>query len=230
MGRLAHLRHTAPLIIESGAVRYCLVDFSCPDRSGEWLKAAYPDATRDGSLCIVDCPGESTFHKTRAQNSGAWRAIEAGAKWLCFADADTLFRTESFTRIRELALPGRFLIAPRALNGKSIRSLTGLLVVASRDFERSGGYDEAFVGWGGEDVAMRLKLHLSAGLTPVELPPGLVHGIPHSDWLRARFCVDRDLISNARKNDALLHQLVERWTGHGTAELPPSARELLFHP
>jgi len=227
MGRLAHLKLTAPRIIESG-IGYCLVDFSCPDQAGGWLRATYARAVSAESVCVVDCPGESTFHKTRALNAGARHTIQTGADVLCFADADTLFAPGSLARIRELVTPGRFVIAPRAATGRSARSLTGLLAVAARDFERAGGYDEEFVGWGGEDVAMRLKLHLVAGLTPVEVARGELYGIPHSDWMRCRFSVDRDLMSNARRNDALLHRCVERWTGRTMRELPESAQELLF--
>lgn len=227
MGRLAHLRLTAPRVVESSDVGYCLVDYSCPDQAGRWLLQSHPEPCAEGRAKVVTCPGQRLFHKTRALNLGARAAIEAGAEYLCFADADTLFAPGSFERIRGLLAPGRFwMAATRA--GRSVRSLTGLLIVSAGDFERSGGYDEDFVGWGSEDIAMRLKLHLVIGLGASWLPAGTVAAIPHTDRLRTRHAADPDLLSNARRNEEVLMRLVQAWTGRPFSELPASARELLF--
>lgn len=228
MGRLAHLRLTAPGIIAQERVGYCLSDFSCPDASGTWLEREFSDQVSAGRVCSVRCPGETLFHKTRALNRGARRALDAGAELLCFSDADTLLLPESFGAMCRLLAPGRFLIAGRGRDGRSVRSLTGLLAVTAGDFRRSGGYDEEFKGWGSEDIAMRLKLHLCHGLEALELPTGLVRPIPHSNYLRTRYAEERDLVRNARRNEALLRTYVERWTGRAYDQLPASARALVF--
>lgn len=230
MGRLAHLRLTAPPIIESGLARYCLVDFSCPDRSGAWLSSRYPEGVGEGRVLVVACPGERIFHKTRALNLGARAAIARGARRLCFADADTLFGAGALSGIVHRSVAGEFMIAAPAASGRSQASASGFLVVASEDFEQAGGYDEEFIGWGSEDIAMRLKLHLTVGLSAVELPAGSLQPIPHSHRLRTEFASERDLQRNALRNEALLRTLVERWTGRGLHELPASARALLFRP
>lgn len=49
-------------------------------------------------------------------------------------------------------------------------NLCGGVVIFSRDaFERVGGWDEDFVGWGGEDDMMTFKVH-AAGLRTASLP------------------------------------------------------------
>ena len=230
MGRLVHLRHTAPPIVRAAAAGYCLVDYSCPDNSGAWLCREFAPEVDAGLVCVIRVAGEHLFHKTRALNLGARRAIDAGARVLCFSDADTLLGPKSLETMQRLAGPGRFLIVPREANGKSLRSLSGVLVVSAQDFERVGGYDTEFIGWGSEDIAMRLKLHLVAGLEAVELPHGTARALQHSDRMRTLYSEDSDLNRNSERNHALLRCFVERWTGAGLEALPEAAKALLFRP
>src|SRR3954469_164023 len=92
MGRLAFLRQTLPAFLRQPAMRYCLVDYSCPEGCGAWVERDFPAEVASGRLAIERVAGEAHFHKTRAHNLGARRAVAAGAEVLCFLDADTLVR------------------------------------------------------------------------------------------------------------------------------------------
>ena len=229
MGRLAHLRLSAPMAIAQRCATYCLVDYSCPQRTGAWVQGAFVAELAGGQVRVVSCEGERFFHKTRALNAGARCALESGARALCFADADTLFEPGSLARIRaELDSGGRFVIAHRGRSGGDARSLTGLLALSSADFLRSGGYDEGFETWGSEDIEMRLRLHLVCSLQAVRLAPGLVRAIPHSNALRMRYAKQGSLSRSAISNEGRLSARVEAWTGKRLEQLPASARSLLF--
>jgi hypothetical protein len=234
MGRRAFLEQTIASIRgveETAPLGYCLVDFSCPDRAGDWLEAKYPDDIRSGATIVVRVEGREFFHKTEALNLGARAAIEQGARHLCFADADTMFAPGAFAEIAARTGGRRFLIASgEAGTGSSVPSLTGLLVVASDDFVRAGGYDEAFADWGSEDVELRLRLHLRLGLEAVPLPSGLAWPLKHGDWTRSRFHRERDLRKSATRNYLLLQERVRQWTGQAMENLPESAKQLLFVP
>jgi GT2 family glycosyltransferase len=228
MGRLAFIKQSGPSVLAQPGVRYCLVDYACPDRAGAWLTAHHRERVERGELHVVRVRGERHFHKTRALNLGARAACERGATQLCFADADTLFGVNACAQITALLRPGRFLIAGRNRGRASTRSLTGLLVVDAADFQRAGGYDEAFRDWGAEDLEMRLRLHLRLGLQAHDLPAGLVVPLDHEHQLRTRFLRQPNLRRSWAVNQALLEKRIRAWTGRGREELPASARALLF--
>jgi len=230
MGRLAFVQRTLPTVIAQDGIGYCLVDYSCPDRAGDWLERAHADRIRAGTMAVERVEGKQYFHKTAALNAGARAAVARGARALCFADADTSFAAGALAEIGALLAPGRFLVCGRGPDGASLRSLTGLLVVYAADFQRAGGYDEAFTDWGSEDVEMRLRLHVRWRLAPLAIPPRLVHPIQHGDWLRTRFHRERDLRASAVRNEALLRARLVEWTGQRSEELSETARGLLFAP
>ena len=233
MGRLSFVKHTAAALLEgagTGSLCYCLVDFSCPDQCGAWLESTYPQLIARGDARVVRVPDRAYFHKTAALNLGARAALEAGARTLCFSDADTLVLPAAVDAVAASVGPGRFLVIDRRPGGASVPSLTGLLGVAAADFRRAGGFDEAFEDWGAEDLEMRLRLHLVHGLDPVFLPADLFAPLDHGNWLRTRFHRERDIQRSAARNYAQLRALVRQWTGRELEEMPETARRLLFAP
>jgi hypothetical protein len=231
MGRLPFVKRTAPALLAQaggGSFCYCLVDFSCPDHCGDWLERAYPELVARGGASVVRVLDRAFFHKTAALNLGACAALEAGARALCFADADTLLRPGAIDAIAASVGPGRFLVADRSPGGASVPSLTGLLGVAAEDFRRAGGFDETFEDWGSEDIEMRLRLHLVHGIEPVFLPADLFSPLGHGNWLRTRFYRQLDIRRSAARNGEQLRSLVRRWTGRELEEMPETAQRLLF--
>lgn len=224
MGRLSFLKRTLPSVLAAVDATYCLVDYSCPERSGDWVRREYAEECRTGRIELVKSEGHATFHKAAALNVGAARAIRRGAEYLCFLDADTLVFPTLGAFIHANLEPRRFLVA---LHG---RSLFGFLVVPAREFEAQGGFDESIVGYGGEDIEMRLRLHLVAGLSYVDAPLHSLHGIHHRPALRTAHYAERNVeVSNAA-NLSYVRERVRTWTGTDLFELDPDIVRLYRRP
>lgn len=206
MGRLAHLKESLPTF----PMPCCVVDFSCPDSSGDWAEA-------QGAV-VVRVPGLQHFHKTRALNMGADRAIRLGAKRLCFLDADTLVRP-GFTDLA-LSASSSLIVPPGNPN------LVGVLVTPVESFLKVGGYDEGYRGWGCEDLDMRLRLHL-AGSVFGHIPVELLSSIPHGDALRTRnYAVKNHWVSRSI-NAIRMEKRIRELTGKGPADLDETAKRLM---
>jgi hypothetical protein len=227
MGRREFVRRTAPMMLARRDVGYCLVDYSCPERSGDWIEETYPKAAAEGRLLVERVVGCRHFNKCAALNAGARRAIRAGARWLCFLDADTIVRAGFFDWIGAELDADRFLIADLRPDGSDPPSLTGVLVVSSARFAETAGYDEAFRGWGGEDIEFRLRLHALHRLSFRRIPLSLLEPIEHDDALRTQFYEEQDIGASDRNNYVrVVHNLIGWRAAH--AAMPPTARGLFF--
>src|SRR5207248_9025163 len=90
MGRLSFLQKTVGSAVSHPAANYCLVDYSCPDRCGDWLMNRYPEEIRRHRMAVERVPNQRLFHKCKSHTAGAERALPEGAEYLCFLDADTV--------------------------------------------------------------------------------------------------------------------------------------------
>lgn len=226
MGRLSHLRRTLPPLLRQPGLRYCLVDYACPDRCGDWVRLRYPDEARRGRIVVEAVRSARYFNRSRALNRGAARALREGARFLCFLDADTRVRGGFLLWLRRHVRDDRFLIAGPRGGVCHVRGTGGTLVVPAREFERSGGYDESFEGWGVEDTEMRLRLYFVNGLDFGEIPVRFLRPISHPDRLRTRFYRVKDYLVTYKRNRRKLAGKVRRWTGKGLGELPLRALRL----
>jgi hypothetical protein len=157
-------------------------------------------------------------------NIGARHAVEHGAEHLCFLDADTLACPGLGPFLHESAHPERFLVE---LEG---RSLFGFLGVPAAAFLRVGGFDESIVGYGGEDIEMRLRLRLVAGLDYVAAPRQLLRGLPHADELRTQHYAQKSRELSNGQNLDYVRRRVQEWTGQDLFELDPSVVRLYRRP
>jgi hypothetical protein len=229
MGRLAFLRHTAPLILSQPRFKFCLVDYSCPDACGDWLEATFRDAIRERRAVVERVPGQPRFNKCRAHNAGARRARSEGAEYLCFLDADTLIRPEFSEHVIARMRKDRFLIAALRPDGSDMPSMTGLLVVHGDEFAKVGGFDEKFLGWGGEDIELRLRLYLLGGLSYGDVPLTLARPMEHDDSLRTRFYAQDDIHDSNRRNMMRVYRKIEtEWKPRLRKPLESAAR-LWYH-
>ena len=175
-GRLHHLRHTLPLLAAQAPDELVVVDYGCPDRTADWVLAHVPSAR---ALCVEDDPG---FCLPRARNLGA---AATQAEWLCFIDADVGVQPGFVDWLRAAAHPACFFRAAR-VNGERDLETWGTFACSRRDFERLGGYDETFRGWGGEDADLYRRLAFS-GRSEASYPAHFVAPIRHADDERTRF-------------------------------------------
>jgi glycosyltransferase involved in cell wall biosynthesis len=185
MGRLAHLQQTLPGMAQQADSECILVDYACPEHSGEWAERNCP------TVKVVRTEGASGFNLARARNAGA-AACEAD--WLCFIDADVRCAPGFAAEVSSLLEPGFYYrpLPPDTLTW-------GTAIVARSDFERVGGYDEVMVGWGGEDDDLYARLQF-AGCRMGGFPGHLLQGIEHGDAARVRHYAIKDRELNHRIN------------------------------
>ena len=173
-GRLHHLRQTLPLLVALGTSEVIVVDYGCPDRSGDWVEANFPGVT---VVRVTDDPG---FSISRARNIGA---SQASADWLLFVDADIFAAAGWHGWMQDQLQPGNFY--RRALvEGIRDSDTHGTAICARADLAAMGGYDEVYRGWGGEDDDLYQRLILM-GVAEREYPAGFVTAIKHGDEERS---------------------------------------------
>lgn len=184
-GRLEHVRQTLPRLSRQADSEVVVVDYDCPQHVGAWVRSAHPEVK------VVEAPGRPLFNLSEARNLGV---AATAAPWLVFLDADVLAAEDLTRRLEPLLQPKTFLRpAPRPAE------LWGALVVSREDFDAVGGYDEAFEGWGSEDVDMTTRLEL-AGLSAQTFRGDLLASLPHGEADRTRYHAIGDRWLNVRVN------------------------------
>jgi glycosyltransferase involved in cell wall biosynthesis len=215
MGRLASLRLTLARMVTQADSRCVLVDYSCPQRCGDWAAAAFPQVR------VVREADQTTFSICRARNLGA-RA--ADTPWLCFCDADILLEPSFAAAVLPLLRPGHS-YHPDVLDDTG---LWGTFLCAREDFERVGGYDEVYQGWGENDVDFYDALKLS-GVRPLTFPSALLRHLAHGEEDRVRYynTADRRLSFSINRFYRTVKFDLMRLSPGGTA-LPRDVRERLY--
>ena len=165
-GRLGHLRETLPTFVRQPDAAVVVVDYSCPEASGDWVEANFPQVE------VVRSLNNPRFELTRARNLGVARVR---SPWICFVDADTRVNASFSERLKPLLAPGCFYRAePRTPDA------WGTTVCSAEDFLDIGGYDEVIQGWGKEDEDFYARL-VMAGVRYVGFPGDMVEAVKHSD-------------------------------------------------
>ncbi len=123
-GRLHHLKQTLPTWLQQDGVDVTVVDYSCPDRTGDWVHRYYPEVQ------VVRVKGKETFHLAHARNRGAGAAPKG---WLCFFDADLVVKSGWERAVRKALIPGHYHVASPLQWG-----MTGSCIVHSDDYVRAG--------------------------------------------------------------------------------------------
>ena len=156
----------------AAAQAHCVVvDYDCPERSGDWVAENHPGVE------VVRERGQRGFNLSRARNLGA---AATAADWIVFLDADVVPSAHFIEAVTPLLLPERFLrTAPQALE------FAGTCICWRSSFLRVSGYDEAFEGWGGEDIDLYRRL-IGAGVHAATFPAHLLRGLQHGDADRTR--------------------------------------------
>lgn len=221
MGRLEHLKQSLPRLLEHTAMHVVVVDYSCPDGTGHWVSEHFGDNDR---VYLIGCDGKEKFNKPAALNAGLARAAEMWGEWLCVLDADTLVNPGFWPWLCEHVERGSFYFIE---GHASSRDVSGLLVMHSDDYTKSGGYDLRFEGWGCEDWDQRARLHFRCGLPYAEIPRKLAGGLAHSDQVREAHQVE-SMHESYKRNWKVLNRNVAEWTGRPLYELDARLVRPLF--
>jgi glycosyltransferase involved in cell wall biosynthesis len=189
-GRLEHLKRSLPRMLDQGAANVIVVDYSCPDGTGDYVREHFPSAR------VVPVEGQPNFSNWRARNAGA---SVASSQVLVFCDADTILARNGLEWVSE-HLPeralGHFEPGTRRKFNKARLSLAdnqlaGFLVVPRAAFMRIRGYDEVLEGYGaGGDTDLTYRLGI-IGLKFFPLDAKIIDEVlEHGDADRARFHAD----------------------------------------
>ena len=205
MGRLDHLQKSLPTWKVQPNSEIVVVDYSCPQRSGDWAEATHP------GVKVVRMEGEPHFNRCRARNAGAGAA---SGGWLCMVDADVLLAPDFTATVEPLLEAVCFY---RAEQGAAI-DLVGTALISRSAFDAVGGYDEVMEGWGAEDHDLYIRLqHTGQRLAP--FPARLLKSIPHGDELRTQNAAIRDCNLGWNVNRLYIEGKVSLWRMLG---VPPA--------
>lgn len=209
-GRLDHIKQTSKAFLEAMPrdVRYLVVDYNCPEHTGNWVKQTWGNTGRVDALVMNARQG--AFHKTIALNAGSKYAInKMGAEYLLYLDADTLILPGFINQITPLLCKDRFIIAEPT----GEEDLTGLLVIHKSMFIASGGFEESFRGWGSEDLEFRLRLFAKHNYQFDIVSCENLGAIHHDNNLRVKFYTDKDIDFSNKRNLFRLKQMYKAYTG-----------------
>jgi glycosyltransferase involved in cell wall biosynthesis len=191
MGRLDHLRLSLPLMLAQPDSEVIVVDYSCPDGTGDFVREHFPSVT------VIAVDGERFFSNWRARNAGA--AVARG-KLLLFCDADTILAENATGWIADHFDTNSFGLIDSSASQRSLAAnqLKGFQLVPRAAFRSIGGYDEILTGYaaGGDvDLAARLRM---AGLNEFALDSAIIGSVvDHGDAERMRHQRDPIAISYA---------------------------------
>jgi hypothetical protein len=169
-GRLHHLQQTLPYMARQSNAEVIVVDYGCPQGTAAWVRSNF-DTVR--VLEVADDPG---FCVARARNLGA---RVANGDYFCFIDADVKLMRNLGAWFADLPdKSGFFTAIPRKKTGM------GTIIVSRKYFDAAVGYDEAFRGWGGEDIEFRERV-LQLGCPYRGYPSLFIEPIEHGDEERS---------------------------------------------
>jgi glycosyltransferase involved in cell wall biosynthesis len=146
-GRLEYLKRSLPTFAAQSESEVVVVDYDCPEGTGQWVAAHYPRARL---VAVADAP---RFNVSHARNLGAQ---QARAPWLVFCDADDVLSPSFATDLLRKAKPGTY---QRTLRGSRPEAIP--LACEAATFKAVGGYDDALQGWGLEDFEIISRLRQS---------------------------------------------------------------------
>ncbi|MEC0664469.1 galactosyltransferase-related protein [Priestia flexa] len=155
----------------------------------KWIKCFYKKSMPEVELCIGDCKSE-LFNRSQAINTAAQKATK---DVFVIADGDVMYNPDVLVKAIRLLNKHAWIIPyskcldlsrsstekllssipewPLSIKGeykeryknKSFNPVGGLVVVTRKTFYAVGGFDERFIGWGGEDDAFAYAVNTLCG-------------------------------------------------------------------
>lgn len=180
-GRLDHLKQTLPQFAKQSRTQVIVVDYACPQGSGDWVRQNFPQVS------IVGVAGGEYFRANHARNSGA---AGATAPYLIFLDADTLIADDFVSSVERSLAEGVFL----RFRFPQGNDLNGACVVPAEAFHAVGGYDEVIEGYGGEEQEFYWRLRRQGLKLHNLAAEGLCRPIAHDNQSRIAFHREKDMV------------------------------------
>lgn len=187
-GRLSHLKESLPSFLNQPDCEVIVVDYDCPERSGEFVEENYPAAK------VVKVENRPYFNNWAARNHGG---AAATGTIVAFLDADIIVGEGFCDWIKENIGPNHLGKMPGAMAQTTHRDeklseasnkLEGVQVMHREKFELLDGYDDLLQGWGAGgdmDMADRLNFH---GVEVIFMPEALIaRSIQHPMEERTKF-------------------------------------------
>jgi N-terminal domain of galactosyltransferase len=190
MGRLHHLKHTLARNINWNRnyprIDWLVLDYNCPDETGRWIFDNLGDELKSGMLNCWHTEEPINFHYSHARNMAARLAT---GDILCLVDADN-FTGPDFAFYLARELTGRNALVGCRMEGDQFAPANdlgtcGRLAIMRTQFFRMGGYDEAMLGWGYEDIDFFIRLQL-AGIKCSHIDKVYLDCIAHDDSERSK--------------------------------------------
>jgi hypothetical protein len=173
MGRLDDVRANFGALLAQPYTTPVLVDYSCPDGAGTWMREHHPNAA------LVPVANRHWFNGAEAGNIGAANTEPDAV--LCFLDPGVAVAPGFSGAILERFERNSFLIPDGAGPG-----LDSVLVCGRAAFDRVGGYDTNYHGWAEASADLRAVLR-RAGLAERTFPSSLLTHQGHPPEANRRF-------------------------------------------
>jgi len=152
----------------------CLVDFGSSDGLSEWIWSGFEKDIRDKRLTFFEVRNEVRWSMSRAKNLAHRMAT---GNYLFSLDADNWIVSEDIGQIEQAAEQG---ISCHQWSGSWADGSCGRLGVPRDLFLTLGGYDEALLPMGGEDLDLIQRI-LKAGGNLIRLSPPVILALDNTD-------------------------------------------------
>lgn len=184
-GRLSFLKQSLPSMMQQPGCCCVVVDYSCPDRCGEWVEANYPRAT------VVRVEGRPRFNHNDARSRGV---AAVTAPWLCLIDSDIVLAPGFAQAVLPTLRPGAYYRADPWTD-----HTFGTYILPLDDYKRVGGHDPVIEGYGSAETDLFARLK-AVGIVPSTFPGELIEHIDHSDEQRTEHYTIKDMMLNHTVN------------------------------
>jgi glycosyltransferase involved in cell wall biosynthesis len=169
---LTHLKKVFPSYEILTATEFIVVDSGCSEGTASWVRNNHPHVQ------VVELQDE-IFNNSRARNAGA---AVANGDYLMFIDADVIVKLD-LAQWLVGELQQNTTQAYWTVNLDQNPNLWGTNICKKTAFDQLQGYDEAFVGWSGEDVDFYYRLD-HQGFKRHFLPNITLEAMPHANSIR----------------------------------------------
>jgi glycosyltransferase involved in cell wall biosynthesis len=214
MGRLHHLRETLPQNLadnrEYPNLEFLLLNYGDLDGLDEWVQTEMREQIETGRLVYYRSPKEGRFRCAHAKNMAMRLAT---GELLCNVDADNMtghhFAFHVAQRLQEYDFLVGCLYPNDQPDSYCDQGMAGRTAVRRPAFYDAGGFDEAMLGWGYDDLDFYERLK-ALGYRGASIDGRFLNCIAHSDAERAAYTGVEDIGGIMRANEGTARDNRER--------------------